>query len=184
MRENEKAFLSFCKQDVYKVYKNGKIYKCKRKVNLKNEYKNCKSRLMDGTINNGYIRISFIYGKKIMHILAHRLIWLYFNDDIIEGLEPNHKNGVKNDNRLSNLELITRSEQMIHAVNVLGRKIGNFTSGKDKKGGSHKLTEKKVLRIRKLLKEGLSQYKIAEMFDISRGAIEGIDNGKNWAWLV
>ncbi len=173
MKKNEKLFIDLVNRGVYKVYKNGKIYKCKRKIRFKNEYKNCEPRLMNGIVK-GYILIGFTYNGKVMHILAHRAIWIFFNGDIPEGLEINHKgkSGIKSDNRLSNLELVTRSEQMIHAVNILGREIGNT-----------KLTKKKVLRIRKLLKQELTIAYIANCFKVSMGAISSIKYGQTWAWL-
>ena len=117
MRYNEKAFFELVKMGVFKLYKNGKIYTSKRKIRFEDEYKDCKPKLKNGMCS-GYIRISFKYNEKITHIFAHRAIWIYFNGEIPEGLEPNHKSGVKFNNRLSNLELVTRSENQLHAYRI------------------------------------------------------------------
>lgn len=45
----------------------------------------------------------------------HRLVWEAFHGAIPPGFEVNHRNGDKTDNRLENLELVTRSENMAHA---------------------------------------------------------------------
>ena len=42
--------------------------------------------------------------------LVHRLVWEAFNGSISEGLQVNHINEVKTDNRLSNLNLMTPKE--------------------------------------------------------------------------
>lgn len=53
---------------------------------------------------SGYRRI-VIDGKKK---LLHRVFWTVFNGQIPEGMEIDHINGEKVDNRLSNLRLVTR----------------------------------------------------------------------------
>jgi hypothetical protein len=56
----------------------------------------------------------------------------------------------------------------------------------DNKGvnnGQSKLDEKKVLEIRKLLKEGLPHKKIAEKFNVARVTITDINLNRRWEWL-
>lgn len=52
----------------------------------------------------GYIRIKYD-GKLVM---MHRLVWQVANGAIPNGMEVHHKNGVKSDNRIENLELLDR----------------------------------------------------------------------------
>jgi hypothetical protein len=47
--------------------------------------------------------------------LVHRILWESVNGAIPDGLEINHINGVKDDNRISNLEAVTHAENMKHA---------------------------------------------------------------------
>ncbi|KKM62165.1 hypothetical protein LCGC14_1524500, partial [marine sediment metagenome] len=125
-----------------------------------------------------YIQISFRYTGKIMRIYAHRLIWIYFNGNIPKGLEINHKQGIKGDNRLSKLELTSHKENIHHAYKT---GLANSTG---ENHGMHKLTEKKVLKVKRLLKEGTTQQKIAEMFDVSRMTITDINTGRTWSHVV
>lgn len=55
---------------------------------------------------NGYKLIS-INGKQVRE---HRYLWEQANGPIPKGLIVHHKNGQKQDNRLENLELVTREE--------------------------------------------------------------------------
>ena len=174
MRENEKAFLDLIKQDVFKVYKNGKIYRYKRS-NGKGEYRNVIVTLVNIKNNCGYIMIFFRYQKKNMHILASRAVWIYFNGKIPEDLEINHKNCIVDDNRLSNLEIVTKSENMIHAYKneLLKNQCGE-------NNGNHKLKNKDVIKIKKLLKKNITQEKIAKMFNVARSTVGMINIKKNW----
>ena len=56
-------------------------------------------------------------GRKIIKL--HRLIAATFLESYNEDLQVNHKNGVKNDNRVENLEMVTQSQNVIHAWNIL-----------------------------------------------------------------
>lgn len=66
--------------------------------------------LKPGISHNGYYRVC-LYKNSIgkMHIV-HRLVWIAFNGPIPEGLQVNHINEIKADNRLSNLNLMTPKE--------------------------------------------------------------------------
>ena len=178
MMEAEKSFLEMINKKIFKIYKNGKIYVLMRThKDWNGEYKKrSKIKLMDEKTKKGYIRLNANYKKKRVQLFAHRMIWIYFNGEISKGLEINHKNGIKNDNKLSNLELVTKSENVKHSFDVLRRipMRGEKNS---------KLKEKQVLEIRKMLEKGLNQEYIAKIFRISRESISAIKNNRNWAWL-
>jgi hypothetical protein len=111
-------------------------------------------------------------------VAVHRAVWAAFNGPIPEGMEINHLNGDKLDNRLPNLQCCTHSENVRHSHRVLGRKFGG------KLGADHSralLTEADVLTIRDIYaKRAMTQAAIARSYGVSKGCIEGICRRKNW----
>ena len=69
-----------------------------------------------------YVCICLTKNGKEKFYLAHRLVTLAFLWEILEWMEVNHKNGIKHDNELENLEYVTRRENQLHSINVLWHK--------------------------------------------------------------
>lgn len=61
-------------------------------------------------ICRGYMTIDLWKNGKPKVFLIHRLVWEAFNGNIPDGLQVNHINEDKADNRLANLNLMTPSE--------------------------------------------------------------------------
>lgn len=114
-------------------------------------------------------------------VVAHRLVWQTFMGPIPPSLCINHKNGKKDDNRLSNLEVVTLSENSAHSFRVLGRKAPNFPSfGED--NGSARLTENKVRKIREMYAGGgVTQYEVAARFGVCQRTVNLVVRGLTWA---
>ena len=70
-------------------------------------------------VSHGYRKVTLFYKGQQKHCYVHNLVATAFVEGWREGLEVNHKNGVKTDNRAENLEWVTASENQQHARNVL-----------------------------------------------------------------
>jgi hypothetical protein len=64
---------------------------------------------------NGYARVTLSQDSTLKRFLVHRLLLETFIGLDDERKYVNHKNGVKTDNRLENLEWCTQSENQLHA---------------------------------------------------------------------
>lgn len=69
----------------------------------------------------GYMTVQLWKHKHGKDILVHRLLAETFIPNIGNKRDVNHKNGVRDDNRLDNLEWATRSENVIHGYRSNGR---------------------------------------------------------------
>lgn len=120
-------------------------------------------------IKTRYLHVVLTKNRVKTNISVHRLVMLAFVGQKPDGKEINHINGVRQDNRLANLEYVTHIENIRHAMNVLGYKM-NFNA---------KLTDDEVREIRKLIGT-MSQRKLADKYNISDTSIRDIKTGKTY----
>lgn len=182
MSNDEKIFMALVDAGIFEISEKGQIYRVKKThKEWKGKFRDCKPKLLDPKAHNGYIRLTVRVDKINIHVMGHRAVYIHFKGDIPEGYEINHKNGIRDDNEPNNLETVTKSENQLHAVNVLGRKTGNRTRGiKRSIVSAKKLDLNKVKQIRKLFKDGLSYKDIAKQFNVTSSLISQIISGKIW----
>lgn len=77
--------------------------------------------LKTGIDKYGYkkIHLSRVDGKVNFHTTIHRLVALAWVDGWFQGAQVNHKNGIKLDNRPSNLEWVTVKQNIVHSFDYL-----------------------------------------------------------------
>lgn len=134
-------------------------------------------RILKPRFLRGYVRYALYGGgKKPKPVSAHRLVWEAYVGTLSPELEINHKNGVKSDNRLENLEAVTHAENMAHRKTVL-----RIQGVRGSRSNLATLVEADVTEIRRLYATGtLTQSQIAERFGISRPNVSLIVTGKTW----
>lgn len=143
----------------YIVYSNGRVFS--KKLNrFKEPYAN----------GSGYMQLR-VNGTQYF---IHRLIASLFLKNPQNKKEVNHKNGIKTDNRVENLEWCTRTENVRHSF-----KNGLSKMGTGNKNPNAKLNWEDVSMIREL-KNKLSNRKIADKFHVGHSTIAGILNNKTW----
>ena len=95
--------------DIYTTHKN-KIRSNGRKDNRKGKL------LKPATDKDGYLRITLTNNGKRKSYHIHRLVARTFLNDYDDKLQVNHKNGIKNDNRVENLEMVTLQQNIKHSI--------------------------------------------------------------------
>lgn len=148
---------------------------------------NTSTHSLMGYLNNtGYIALAWKYERVVNHILAHRLIWMAAYGPIPYKLQINHINGIKTDNRLFNLEVVTNQQNVMHAYS-----IGLNNSDKIKSGlkeyytnnvsSCAKLSKDQVRKIIALRDEDPKKntYRaLAKTYDISHSTVIDIMKGR------
>ena len=126
-------------------------------------------RILNGSLVKGYHQVSLSDCGHRTKSLVHRLVANAFIGPCPSGKEVNHKNGNRTDNRVQNLEYLTRSENQLHAYHVLNRKRPN------------KLTTEQVKEIRRLHATGhYTQRALAKRFKVYFTTVWHIVHYKTW----
>jgi hypothetical protein len=164
-----KPIPGFCNYDVSNLGRVRRIGRAQRATAF---------RILKPTINKyGYKRVGLSEHSKIKSMTVHRLVALAFIGEPQEGKQVNHKDGIKTNNNINNLEYVTIQENAIHAF------THNLNPQKGHTHDKSKLTEEDVWEIRKLLGEGKRKSEISRMYSVHYSSIQHIENGLNWAWL-
>lgn len=105
-------------EEIWKDIPNFKDYQASnigniRKINFRNF--GITKLLKQSYDKDGYKNVN-IYQKKYR---THRIIAMAFLNDYSEDLQVNHKNGIKDDNKIENLEMVTNQQNSFHRTNIL-----------------------------------------------------------------
>ena len=140
-----------------------------------------KDRVLKQRITNyGYLIVSPLRpNTKQKPITVHRLVLEAFCGEIPADKEQgNHLNGIKTDNRIENLEYVSRGENIKHSYDtgLHGHYIGENAS-------SAKLTDKAVIDILNRIANKEYRKDIAILYGISNKTIDTLVSGKSYAYL-
>lgn len=141
-------------EDLYQISNMGRVKSLERNLLVKNgHYRKKNEAIMRQTSGpNGYHAICLRLNKKTKRFLVHRLVGIAFIPNPLRKETINHKDGVKNNNRLFNLEWATQAENLNHAL-ITGLRRSRERSLKDIEAltvitflSTHKRVMKKLAR--------------------------------------
>lgn len=164
-------------EGLYEVSDRGNVRSLQRFAPNRSGLRPIRDRLLVGNLDGrGYLIVGLSRLGVRRMFTVQRLVMNAFVGPRPHGYQINHKNGIKRDNRLDNLEYVTPSENSLHA-----HRTGLSVSIKGSRHYRAKLNESQVLRIRDMVGSGSSTPTlVAEMFGVSTTTIYSIVSRANW----
>jgi len=168
----------------YKVSNLGRVLRLKRIGTTKSWYKiKFVERYLSlkPNIVRGYVKVSLRPPNgKSKTFLVHRLVAQAFIPNPENKPQINHMNGIKNDNRVLNLEWCTQDENNKHALET-----GLLKTQKGERHGNAVLSSDQVLEICNLLDTtDLTRDEIASKYLVTGSTITDIHLGRKWDELT
>lgn len=160
----------------YYICDNGDVYS--RKYHPIRNKNNRFKKLTLWTSKFGYKIADLVKDGERTHKFVHRLVAEAFIPNPEDKPEINHKNGIKTDNRVENLEFCTYSENLQHAYDILKRPAP-WTN----KFGKDHPNSKPILQIKnnKIIAEFACIKEAERILGISHGDISRCCNKKKYA---
>lgn len=156
-------------EDRYLVSNFGDVYSLKTKTYMKGYFN-----------ENGYRSVSISKDGKHKNRVVHRMVAQLFIENHENKPCVNHIDGNKANNKASNLEWVTYSENNVHAYEK-GLRVppsGNKHWAKRKRI-YRKLSDEKVLEIKEKLDRGQTQMSLAAEYKVSQRTIWNISKRRN-----
>lgn len=174
MSECEQAIQSLVAKGILRIDADGTVWRCGT-LTRTGRLRMIDPSRADTQRPDGYRRIRASVNGREITAAAHRIVWMAKNGPIPEGKEVNHLDGDRGNNRPGNLEVVTKSENLQHAYDVLDR-----WRPSGERCHHHKLTPEQVAEIRRRSVAGEGQRALGRAFGVTHRSIRLIITGQSW----
>lgn len=127
----------------------------------------------------GYPCVRLYNNGRIKDTYVHALVAKAFVSGQAPELQVNHIDGIKTNNGANNLEWVTPSENVRHAV-----RLGLTRSCVGELNTQSRMTASQVVDIYRMVLSGEKRHVVAAKFGISRSHVSGIAAGNKWAHVT
>lgn len=167
-------------EQYYEASSIGNVRRIKRSLKNRGMLNKHLSKCISG---NGYLAVSlFSEGKPKRLFYIHRLVAATFIDNPENKKEVNHKNGIKTDNTIANLEWVTAKENTRHSLQM------GFKDQSNTWGENHPKALLNTEKVKCILFEWENGErdikKIATQYRVSKKAIEKVVKRLTWKHVI
>lgn len=169
-------------EDRYEVTSHGKVRSKSRVVQSSyGKTRRIQGRELRPQLIRGYPAICLCVDGKRKNLLVHRIVAETFILNPERKPCVNHLDGDRQNNKVDNLEWCTHAENMRHAHET--GLIPPSTIGPGEACPASKLNDISVAEIKKHLRNGVRQNKLAAQYGVAKGTIHYIAKGVTWAHI-
>lgn len=138
-----------------------------------------KNRIAVSSTTKGYLKVTTKVSGVTVNCLAHRAVALAFIPNPENKPTVNHKNAIKTDNRVENLEWSTQKEQIAHSSEMGLRDVK-----KGEESNLSKYSEDDIRNVCSMIEGGYRNCDISKKLDIKQELISSIRMGRCWQHIT
>ena len=171
-------------EGLYAITEDGRVWSYPREwINGRGKIHKHNGKWLKFNNKKGYNTCTLRKNNKAKYYTVHRLVAVIYLANPNNYPQINHKNGIKTDNRVENLEWCTASYNQLHNIHVLGnnQRVLN-QSGED--NYMAKLNDSSILEIKEKYLKGFTRTQLAKNYNCSRTLISLIIDNKIWKHTI